>query len=292
MDLSKKIPDIAIIAPGLLGASLGAASRRFNVCGKIHVWARRPEIRELCRGLNWCDAVHDDIGDAVKEADIVWVCSPVSTIARLVHQFAPCLKPGAIISDVGSTKHKLVVQCEQAIGGNGVFIGSHPMAGSEKSGLDHAHAGLFDGKACFVTPEEHTPENAVKTIEAYWKALGMRVTRITPEEHDCIVAYISHLPHLVASSLSCMLCETGEKHWKSFVGTGLLDTTRVASGSVEMWKDIIDHNREEIIPALGSMIVALEHLRTHVENGRLDALTEVLETGKCFRDSIDSEKES
>jgi cyclohexadieny/prephenate dehydrogenase len=290
--LSKKLPDIAIIAPGLLGASLGAASRKFNVCGKIHVWARRPETRVLCSALNWCDVVHDNIGDAVKDADLVWVCSPVSAIARLIHQLTPWLKPGAVISDVGSTKRKLVAQCEQAIGNHGVFVGSHPMAGSEKSGLDHARADLYKGKACFVTPGKDTPESAIAIVETYWKAIGMRVTRMTPDEHDRIVGYISHLPHLVASSLSCMLCEKGGDHWKSFVGTGLLDTTRVASGNVEMWKDIIDHNREEILPALGSMIAALEHLRTHIENGRQDALMEVLAKGKHFRDSIDFREES
>ena len=251
------------------------------------MWARRKETRELCRSLDWCDYVHEEVADAVSEADIVWVCSPVSVIARLVHQLAPFLKSGAIVSDVGSTKRKLISQCEQAIGDRGIFVGSHPMAGSEKSGLAYSHANLYVDRPCFVTPSVHTPEIAVQTIEEYWKALGMRVCRLCPEEHDNIVAYISHLPHLVASSLASMLADTGKPHWKSFVGTGLLDTTRVASGSVEMWKDIINHNREEILPALSSMIAALEHLRVHIESGHPDALTEILEKGKVFRDEID-----
>ena len=284
--MSNRRPDIAIVAPGLLGASLGAASRKFSICGQIHVWARREETRELCRSLDWCDCVHEVLSDAVAGADIVWVCAPVSAIAQLVHRFAPYLKSGAIVSDVGSTKRKLILQCEQAIGDHGVFVGSHPMAGSEKSGLAYAQAELYVDRPCFVTPSAHTPEQATRTIEAYWEALGMRVSRIAPDEHDNIVAYISHLPHLVASSLASMLADICKPHWKSFIGTGLLDTTRVASGNVEMWKDIIEHNREEILPALASMIAALEHLRVHVENGHPDALTEILEKGKRYRDKI------
>ena len=287
VDLSEKQPDIAIIAPGLLGASLGAASRKRGICGEIHVWARRQETRDVCRSLNWCDHVHDEIGEAVARADLIWVCAPVSAIARLIHQMAPHLKSGAIVSDVGSTKSKLVPQCERAIGGHGVFVGSHPMAGSEKSGLEHAQADLYDSRPCFITPGEQAPEAALKTVEAYWKALDMRVSRISPAEHDTIVSHISHLPHLVASALASMLSENCQPHWKAFISTGLLDTTRVASGNVGMWKDIIEQNREEIIPALGGMIAALEHLRVHIENGHSDALVEVLEQGKRYRDTID-----
>lgn len=290
VDLSEKQPDIAIIAPGLLGASLGMASRKLNICGRIHVWARRQETRDLCRSLDWCDHVHEAIGEAVVEADLIWVCAPVCAIARLIHLMAPHLKQGAIVSDVGSTKSRLVPQCEKAIGERGIFVGSHPMAGSEKSGLEHAHADLFENRPCFITPGEQTPEVALQTVETYWKSLGMKVSRISPTEHDTIVSYISHLPHLVASSLASMLSETGQPHWKSFIGTGLLDTTRIASGNVGMWKDIIEHNREEIIPALGSMIAALEHLRVHIENGHSDALVEALEQGKRYRDSIDQEQ--
>lgn len=281
------MPDIAIIAPGLLGASLGAASRKLQLCGKIHVWARRSETRETCKSLDWCDIVHDDISDAVKEVDLVWVCSPVSCIARLIHQFAPSLKSGAIVTDVGSTKHKLVKQCEQALGDKGVFVGSHPMAGSEKSGLQYATTDLYRGKSCFVTPHKSTPEHAIVTIEQYWVNLGMQTVRMDPLEHDRIVAHISHLPHLVVSTLSAMLYDKGETRWKQFVGSGLLDTTRVASGSVDMWKDIVSHNREEILPALSSMIAALEHLRVHVESGHPEALVDVLNKGKEYRESIE-----
>lgn len=285
-NLNKELPEIAIIAPGLLGASIGAASRKLNLSARINVWARREETRDACGALPWCDQVHSNIGDAVRHADMVWVCAPVASIPRLIQQFAPDLKLGAIVTDVGSTKAKLVKQCELAIGDRGIFVGSHPMAGSEKSGLEHAEVDLYSGKPCFVTPGEASTIEAVSAVEEYWKLLGMRTVCLSAKEHDRIVAYISHLPHLVASTLSALLFDRADDSWKDYVGAGVLDTTRVASGSVQMWKDIVADNRDEILPALSDMISSLEHLKAHVEGGHPDALEEVLSNGKHYRDGI------
>lgn len=285
-NLNKELPEIAIIAPGLLGASIGAASRKLNLSVRINVWARREETRAACDKLPWCDQVHSNIGDAVRNADMIWVCAPVASIPRLIQQFAQDLKPGAIVTDVGSTKAKLVKQCELAIGDHGIFVGSHPMAGSEKSGLEHAEVDLYCGKPCFVTPGKASTVDAVSVVEEYWKSLGMRTICLPANEHDRIVAYISHLPHLVASTLAALLFDRADESWKDYVGTGILDTTRVASGSVQMWKDIVDDNRDEILPVLTDMIASLEHLKAHVEGGHPDALEEVLNKGKLYRDGI------
>jgi len=283
---TERLPTIAIIAPGLLGASLASASKARGICAQVNVWARREETRKECKNLHWCDRCFETIEEAVKEADIVWVCAPVGSIARLVGRFASSLKPGAIVSDVGSTKEKLTLQCEQAMGGSGVFVGSHPMAGSEKSGPAHADADLYAGKACFVTPSPQSPPEAVAVIQRYWEALGMQVHRISPREHDHIVACISHLPHLVSATLAAKVSEMGGDQWRQFVGNGLLDTTRVAAGSVPMWMDIVEHNRDEILPVMRQMIAGLEHLRVHLENGQYDAVRELLIAGKEYRDSL------
>jgi prephenate dehydrogenase len=280
------LPNIAILAPGLLGASLGAASRKLGICARIDVWARREETREACARLPWCDAVHERPQDAVVHADLVWVCSPVASIPRLVGQIVDALREGAVVSDVGSTKDLLVRQCEQALGSRGVFVGSHPMAGSEKSGLEWADAALFEGRACFVTPGATVPEWAVARISDYWRALGMRVSQVSPAEHDRIVALVSHLPHLMASALAACLGECMDPDWKRFAGPGLRDTTRVASGSVDMWRDIAQHNRVNLDQALMRLIGQLEFLRTHLSEGRIEAVVELLEQGKCFRDSL------
>jgi len=252
------------------------------------VWARREETRLQCQGEAWCDACYDMAEKAVKDADLVWICTPVGSTAQLAGKIAGHLKPGAVVSDVGSTKEKLVRQCELAIGDKGFFIGSHPMAGSEKSGTDNADAELYEGKPCFVTPDEQSNPDALEFVIDFWKALGMHVHVVSPQEHDHIVANISHLPHLVAASLAAKVSEIGTEQWKQFVGSGLMDTTRVAAGSVPMWMDIIDHNRTEILPALKEMIDALEHLKMHLESGNIQVVEDVLKAGKYYRESLDS----
>ena len=285
---TKPLPDIAILAPGLLGASLAAACRKRGICDRIHVWARREETRLQCRDEAWCDACYSTAEEAVEEADLVWICAPVGSIAQLAGKIAGHLKPGAVVSDVGSTKEKLVRQCELAIGDKGFFIGSHPMAGSEKSGTANADPELYEGRPCFVTPSDSSNPDALERVMGFWKALGMHLHIVTPKEHDHIVANISHLPHLVATSLAAKVSEVGTVQWKNFVGSGFMDTTRVAAGSVPMWMDIIDHNRAEILPALKEMIDALEHLRVHLESGSIEVVKDILMAGKEFRESLDS----
>lgn len=284
------LPTIAILAPGLLGASLAAASKANRLCARVHVWARREETRKQCQLKDWCDECFETAEAAVAQADIVWICAPVASIARLVAKLEPHLKPGAIVSDVGSTKAKLIAQCEQCLGNRSFFVGSHPMAGSEKSGLEYADKNLYKGRPCFVTPSAFTDSNALDVIETYWKALGMQVYRVTPKEHDHIVAMISHLPHLVAATLASKLAQKGGTQWRQFVGSGLLDTTRVAAGSVPMWMDILDHNRDEILSAISLMIDGLEHLREHLRSGRYEAVEQLLIEGKAFREMIEPGK--
>ena len=278
---------IAILAPGLLGASLAAASKASGLCERVQVWARREETRRQCAEQAWCDSCHSTIEGAVSGADLVWVCAPVGAISRLVAMAAPHLKPDAIVSDVGSTKERLVMECERALEGRAVFVGSHPMAGSERSGLSNADVNLYAGKPCFVTPSQGCDERAVKRIEKFWEGLGMRVTRIDAREHDRIVACISHLPHVVAATLASKVAEMGGVGWREYVGSGLMDTTRVAAGSTPMWMDILQHNREEILPMLRGIIEGLEHVRIHLEQGRFEAVEQVLESGKQFRESLD-----
>jgi cyclohexadieny/prephenate dehydrogenase len=281
------LPVLTILAPGLLGASLGAAAKAAGLVGRVQVWARRAEtIREL-ECCNWCDEASMDMAQVVKDADLIWVCAPVNVVARLVGQLAAWVKPTAVVTDVGSTKGRLVQQCESALGGAAAFVGSHPMAGSQKSGLSHADAQLYADRPCFVTPTDCSDPAAVETIRHFWEAMGMRVYEVAPDEHDRIVASISHAPHLVAASLAATLAEAGAGQWTHFVGTGLRDTTRIAAGSVEMWMDILLHNREQIVPVLAKVIDGLEHLKTHLEHGQFNAVEQVLRDGKRFRESLE-----
>jgi prephenate dehydrogenase len=273
---------IAILGPGLLGASLLLAARRRGLCRGTAVWSRRAETRVKCEGQPWCDAVFADPGEAVAEADFVVVCTPVDTIVPLLAQIAPRLRPGTLVTDVGSTKSLICRHGRAALPPSVAFVGSHPMAGSEKTGLEHADPELFQGRACFVTPLADTPAADVDRVARFWKALGLEVATTTPEVHDEIAAHLSHLPHLIASAY-CAYLSTRDPAWLHFAGPGLRDTTRVAAGDPALWKAIALQNREEILRALDAFQRELDHLRTALHNQQPFALQHLLERGRDWR---------
>jgi prephenate dehydrogenase len=273
---------IAILGPGLLGASLLQAAKRRGLCRKTAVWSRRPETRLKCEGQPWCDAVFADPADAAASADFVIACTPVDTIVPLLAQIAPRLRPGTLVTDVGSTKSLICRHARAALPATIAFVGSHPMAGSEKTGLDHADPELFQGRACFVTPLVDTPTADVERVARFWKDLGMEVATTTPEAHDEIAAHLSHLPHLIASTF-CAYLSTRNPGWIHFAGPGLRDTTRVAAGDPTLWKAIALQNREEILRALDGFQHELDQLRAALHNHQPFPLQHLLERGRDYR---------
>ncbi len=276
---------ITILAPGLLGASLAAAVKDRQLARQTVIWARRAETRIACSDKSWCDAVAASPQEAVDEADLVVVCSPVETIHPLVVGIAPHLKDGALVTDVGSTKSLIARYCHTVMPKGRQFIGSHPMAGSEKSGLAHARKDLFRGKTCFVTPLVDSDEQAVETILNFWKDLDMEVASVSPERHDEIVAHISHLPHVLASVL-CSFLSTKDSGWLNFAGNGLRDSTRVAAGSPAIWKSIFEQNREEIARAIDQFENELQSLKSAIVNGQSFDILNHLERGKAYRERL------
>jgi prephenate dehydrogenase len=273
---------IAILGPGLLGASLLQAAKQRGLCRHTAAWSRRPETRLKCDGQPWCDAVFADAGDAVADADFVVVCTPVDTIVPLLKQIGPRLRTGTLVTDVGSTKSLICRHGRAALPPAVAFVGSHPMAGSEKTGLEYASPELFQGRACFVTPLVETPVEDVERLARFWKALGMEVATTTPELHDEIAAHLSHLPHLLASTF-CAYLSTRDPAWLHFGGPGLRDTTRVAAGDPVLWKAIALQNRDEILRALHAFQHELDALRTALHNGDPFALQHLLERGRDYR---------
>jgi len=260
-----------------------AASER-SLTKRIHVWARRSEARKQCESTSWCHYAPESIMDSVKGSNLVILCAPVEMIPSLVKTVAPALKEGCIVTDVGSTKETLCKECMKVIPKNAFFVGSHPMAGSEKSGLENATSNLFENRSCFITPtEEKNP--AIETVLRFWEALGMNCTCVSPEEHDAIAAHISHLPHLLASTL-CSYLNQKNKSWKSFAGTGLIDTTRVASGNPNIWDSIIRQNITEIELSLEGFQKELKKLDSLIKNRDYEAIRSFLVKGKEFRDSL------
>lgn len=276
---------LTILAPGLLGASLGLAARHFSLVKRTHVWARRAESRVACRSSDWCDEVFADPAEAVRDSDLVIVCTPVDTIVDMVRQISGNLAKGTLVTDVGSTKSRICRLAARIVPEGVHFVGSHPMAGSEKSGMQHASDGLFLKRACLVTPLEETPAGPVDTLVRFWHALGMEVTTLTPETHDEIVANISHLPHLLASVL-CLHLSRKPEGWQAYSGNGLRDTTRIAAGNSDIWRSIFEENKEELLRAIDGFEAELSRIRAHLHNGQWAQVRHLLELGKSYREGL------
>jgi prephenate dehydrogenase len=276
---------ITILAPGLLGASVAKAARARGLAERIHVWSRRPETRVALKSAPWCDAVFDSPAAACATSELVVIAAPVERIVPLVEQIGPSLPPDAVVTDVGSVKSEICRLGSAALRGHGTFVGSHPMAGSEKSGWEHSREDLFNQRPCFVTPLSDTDPAATEKVVAFWSALGCQVASAGPEEHDEIVAHISHLPHLLASTLCSMLASRPAR-WRHFAGPGLKDATRIASGDPGLWREILASNREEVLRALRRLQDDLEVVHATLANRDDFALAALLERGQAFRDTL------
>ena len=273
---------LAILAPGLLGASVAQAVRQAGTAQRITVWARRPEVRLQLRGLPWCDAVADTPADAVRHATVVVICAPVDRIIPLVEAIAPHLGAGALVTDVGSVKGEICRRAPVVLGDRAQFVGSHPMAGSEKTGWENARADLFARRTVFVTPLPETGPAAVERTVAFWSALGADVATVPPDAHDEIVAQISHLPQILASTL-CAHLARHDGRWRNYAGAGLRDTTRLAASDPRLWKTILEQNRDEILRALRGYQDELHGLERALANREWFEVQAILERGQAYR---------
>ncbi len=275
---------LAILAPGLLGGSVALAARHCGVAREVAVWARRPEVRQDLRQQPWGQAVADTPGEAVRGADLVVVCSPVDSIVPLVQEIAPVLATGALVTDVGSVKAEICRLATAAAGGSR-FVGSHPMAGSEKTGWEHARADLFAGRRVFVTPLAETGAGVAGRVAAFWTALGAEVATVAPEQHDEIVAHISHLPQLLASTL-CSCLARQDLRWRDFAGGGLRDTTRIAGSDPKLWKTIFAQNRTEVLRALHGYQEELRRFEAALARGDWTEVQAIHERGRAYREPL------
>lgn len=280
------IKHLAILAPGLLGASVARAARARDLAETITIWARRPEVRRALVGQPWLDHVADTPELAVAHADLVVLAAPVDKIIELDRQIAAHLHHDAIVTDVGSVKAPICTAASNHARPRGAcFIGSHPMAGSEKTGWEHGTPTLFQGRVTFVTPAPETPAAALQKLADFWRAIGSTVVVESPEKHDEIVAHISHLPQVVATSLACALA-TKDGEWRHLAGNGLRDTSRIAASDASMWVEIFQHNREAVLQALALQERELTDFRRALEQSDWPEIRARLERGKQWRDGF------
>ncbi len=221
-----------------------------------------------------------------KTLELVIICTPLSQMAELAAQMQACLKPGTIVTDVGSVKGTVVAELEPILRQAGVeFVGSHPMAGSEKTGVASARANLFQNAICLVTPTVRCSARAVSEVESFWTALGGCPIRMRPETHDDLVSRSSHLPHVVAAEIAnYVLSPVHPKEQAMVCATGFRDTTRIASGSPEMWRDIAMANRKNLSRVLGVFIEDLQEFQLALEREDVQAIEEFFVNAKQRRD--------
>jgi cyclohexadieny/prephenate dehydrogenase len=279
------IEHLAILAPGLLGGSVAMAARARGAARRIVSWARRPEVRGALLAQPWCDAVAATPEEAVRAANLVVLAAPVEKIIELARRIAPALPDGAVVTDVGSVKGRLCRECAAAMPPRACFVGSHPMAGSQKTGWENGSAELFAGRACFVTPGPGADAHATGLVTDFWRVLGGRTVSVAPAQHDEIVAHISHLPQALATNL-CDLLAQKNPAWREHAGAGLRDTTRIAAGDATMWVEIFRQNRDEVLRAIDQFQARLAGLRAAIDHGDWPEVRARLERGKKFRDSL------
>lgn len=277
---------IAIIGVGLLGGSLGLAIKQRKLASKVDGYVRRSASISECEQFRVVDHATRDIKRAVENADLIILCTPLSRMRELSEEMLPALKPGAIVTDVGSVKASVVQELETLFSKATVdFIGSHPMAGGEKMGVAAAKADLFDNAVCIVTPTAQSNASAIQTVENFWKSVGSRVVKLSPEIHDELVSRSSHLPHVIAAELaSYVLSPTHAKEQALLCANGFRDTTRIASGSPEMWRDIAAANQKNLSRVLGVFIEGLEEFRHALDSGDTKSIEEFFEKAKQRRD--------
>ena len=277
---------ITIVGVGLLGGSIGLAVRRRRLAGEIAGYVRRAASVKDCEQAGAVDYAVTDLLAAVSQADLVILCTPLAQMPALAQQILPALKRGAIVTDVGSVKAEVVRELEPIIAKSGAhFMGSHPMAGGEKMGVLAARADLFDNAVCIVTPTKKSDPSAVRQVEQFWKSLGARTLRFTAGEHDLLVSRSSHLPHVIAATLAGLVLDPKRpKAQAKLCATGFRDTTRIASGSPEMWRDIALANRKNLSQSVDAFVAELKKIQSALKQGDAKAVEKIFATARQRRD--------
>ena len=280
-----------MIGVGLLGGSLGMALRKRRLAGSVVGFVRRAASVKECEGLGAVNMATLDLQRAVEGAELIVLCTPIAQMRPMVERMLPWLNPNAIVTDVGSVKGSVVRDLETLVARGGAhFVGSHPMAGAEKMGVAAARADLFVGAVCVITPTRKSNPAAVRKIEHLWKSVGSSLLQITPAAHDVFVSRSSHLPHVVAAQLArLILSPEHPKEQGMLCANGFRDTTRIASSSPEMWRDIALANRHNLSRALESFMRGLQDFKRALGRADAEAIASFFEQAKARREQWSKE---
>lgn len=275
---------VAIVGVGLIGGSIGLALQQRGLARQVVGIGRRASSLRKARRHGTVTRTTMRLDRGVSEAELVIICTPVQDIVRRVCEAARFCPASALITDVGSTKALIASEVGRCLSNSASFVGSHPMAGSERTGSENARPDLFQDRVTVITPTRHSRSGDVAALQRFWRSLGSHVRQMSPEAHDRMVAITSHAAHVVAAALAAATSEDA----LPLVATGWKDTTRIAAGDAELWRQILMMNRTNVLRAMDSVEKVLGKFRSALEAEDDARIVKLLNAGKHIRDSVGS----
>ena len=286
---------IALIGIGLIGSSVARAVKRDGLAGEIAVATRRAETLDAAARLGLFDHGTLDAAEAAQGADLVMICTPLGAYEAVARAIAPALKPGAIVTDVGSVKAHVF----NAVGAHlpdGVhLVPAHPIAGTEYSGPEAGFAELFEGRWCILTPDDKTDADAVARVDGLWRAMGAKTERMDAAHHDQVLAITSHLPHLIAYTIvgtATDLEDHLQREVVEFSASGFRDFTRIAASDPVMWRDVFLNNRDAVLEILGRFTEDLTAMQRAIRHGDGQTLEDAFTRTRAIRRGIIEAKQA
>ncbi|MEG3617278.1 prephenate/arogenate dehydrogenase family protein [Magnetovibrio sp. PR-2] len=280
---------VALIGIGLIGSSLALAMKKHGLAGHIAVSTRRAETLSKAQDLGLSDSYSLDAAQAVQDADLVMVCTPMGAYEGVAKSIHDALKPGAIVSDVGSVKSSAIKDLKPHLPDHAHLIPGHPIAGTENSGPEAGFAELFPGRWTILTPEDGTDADAIAKVKQLWQGVGADVEVMSPDHHDRVLAITSHLPHLIAFSIvdtADQLADEIKQEVIQYSASGFRDFTRIAAGDPVMWRDIFLNNRDAVLDVLGRFTEDLTQLQRAIRKGDGDFMETTFGRAQAVRRSI------
>jgi cyclohexadieny/prephenate dehydrogenase len=280
---------VALIGLGLIGSSIARAARHLNLAHRIVAIDASEQVVERVRELGIADEATTDVAAGVRDADLVILCVPVGVCGKVAEAMKPGLKPGCIVSDVGSVKASVIAQVQPHLPEGVAFVPAHPVAGTEHSGPDAGFATLFHNRWCILTPPEGTDETAIRRVRAFWEAMGSNVEVMSAQHHDLVLAITSHVPHLIAYNIvgtAADLETVTQGEVIKFSAGGFRDFTRIAASDPTMWRDVFLHNREAVLEMLGRLNEDIALLARAIRWGEGDKLFDLFTRTRAIRRGI------
>ena len=285
----KPFKQITILGIGLIGASLAYACKQRKLVDKVIGFGRNAGNLKKAQVKNVIDSGSTDLKTAVTGSDLIVLCTPVGVLVERIREMIPFLQKGCIITDAGSVKGPLVEEIDALMPDTVHYVGAHPIAGGERSGLEAANADLLTGAKCIITPTANTQAEALQRVTGFWTEVGMQTLTMDAHEHDTVFGALSHLPHVVAYALMNTVANVktaSHGDILSMSGGGLKDITRIASSDPVMWRDICLKNKRPVVTLINQFQSALENIKTLIEQDQADALQETFADANVHRGKL------